>query len=118
MQCKYPQFEKGDTKIFDQTIRYACLPSFRARRLNNSKNVLVETVKPRAALAAALRNVASSEHNLQLQEITFSLAQKYETIIKEMEVFQRCEEQTAVILEDAKKMLTVPIKVRDVTLIS
>ena len=70
-----------------------------------------QLTKQTQALTKVLRNVASSEPNRKLQTSLFLYAQKYELLELDRAVYQRCEVQVALLLDEAKYRTISPLRV-------
>ena len=71
-----------------------------------------ETNKASTSLTKVLRNAASAERNKHLQSFLFLQAQKYETLDGDRESLTLCSECCESVIDDAKKMLVGPLRVR------
>lgn len=63
-------------------------------------------------MAKTLRSVASTEPNQKLQNLIFLFAQKQEVLEKNSIFFNECENKTTTLLDDCKKLVIAPIKVK------
>ncbi len=62
-------------------------------------------------LSDSLKKVAANESTFQLRDGLFRLSQKYDVLEKDIDIFRRCEEQSALILDEAKSGVITPLKV-------
>lgn len=62
-------------------------------------------------MAKILRSVGSSETNQKLQNVMFHYSQKHEIFEKERAIFMSSDQKLHEALDDAKKLLVLPLKV-------
>lgn len=68
--------------------------------------------KSHKSIAKVMRGVASTEPNQKLQNSIFLYAQKQEMFEMERADYSLCEKSTHEIIEDSKKLLIAPLRVR------
>ena len=71
----------------------------------------VETAGGVESLISLFKNVASAEPNSEMQKTIFSMATQYESLRSHLDIYAACEEQTAMILDEAKLYVVSPVRV-------
>ena len=59
-----------------------------------------------------MKCIASTEANPALQDIMFKCSKKYEILDEELETFKKNVEELQIMIENIKKHMTQPLKVR------
>lgn len=72
----------------------------------------VETALETETLISLFKNVASAEPNSEMQKTIFSMATQYDSLRTHLDIYAECEEQTAMILDEAKLYVVSPVRVR------
>lgn len=80
--------------------------------------VVVDVDKFHRSIAKTLRAVASSEPNKSLQDLLFQFAEKHEVLEKECSLFNTSDQAILAVLDDSKKRLISPMRVRFSTAIA
>lgn len=68
-------------------------------------------VGPTESLIALFKNVASTEPNTEMQSTIFAMAAKYQSFSNYLDTYAQCEEQTAMIIDEAKLYVVTPVRV-------
>jgi hypothetical protein len=67
--------------------------------------------KSHKSMAKTLKGVASSEPNQKLQSLIYLYSQKHEIFESERVIFGDCEKTSHEMIEEARKLLILPLKV-------
>jgi hypothetical protein len=78
---------------------------------SKSISIRKDSNKTSKLLVKVLRNTASAEPNQQLQSCLFLHAQKCESLEGERDVFNNCDSQCSVQIDQAKTLLIAPLRV-------
>jgi hypothetical protein len=66
---------------------------------------------PTQSLIALFKDVASTEPNTEMQSTIFKIATQYESFRTHLNTYAECEEQTAMIIDEAKMYIVSPTRV-------
>ena len=74
--------------------------------------MIKDVSKVHKSLSKVLRNIGSTEPHTGLQNTLFLFGQKHEQLEKEREIFSKYEKECKASLQQSKKLIVTPLRVR------
>ncbi len=80
--------------------------------MRHSYNLLLDILAPTDCIINLFKTIATAEPNSALQETLFEVSARYSSIRDQLNIYLECEEQTRMIIDEAKQCIVAPTRVR------